>query len=699
VNGRIALAWALAVGLCAAAPAAARSTEFPEPEGLRSAVAFWMRVYLEVTTSGGLLHDARHLGVVYETIRLDPDDSPRTRQRHVDGRRRHWSALLERLGRGAAPSDERERAIAQMYELELGHPPTARDWQAASDRVRFQLGQRDKFREGLIRSGAYEAEMRAIFRDQGLPEDLAYLPHVESSFNLRAYSKYGAAGVWQFMRGTGRRFLTINYVIDERLDPRQATHAAARLLAENYRLLGSWPLAITAYNHGAAGMGRARRSLGTSDIDAIVHRYQSRSFGFASRNFYAQFLAARRIVSSYESWFGPLERDVPEVVDEVELPYFVQIDDVERYLGVSREVVQELNPALRPPVFRAGKRLPRGYTLRVPAGSVAGGEGREWLAQIPAVRRHDEQHASSYHVVERGDTLSSIASRYRTSVGRLVALNNLPGRHRIYKGQVLQLPDDGSAPAPPPRGLVKTATAAVPPPAPIPVAKPAPEPKAPPAPPEPMLAALPGAEPLALPDPVREPELSLAEPELSFAQPELSLLEPALPEAEPELSLGQPEPARIATAPAPPSPGADSRFRRVEDSRIVVDAGETLGHYAEWLEVSASRLRSLNRLRPGRSLQLGQRLVLDFSRVTPDVFLQRRIEYHKGIEEDFFGSYRVTGTLEHRLRKGESIWVLSHRTYAVPTWLIQRYNPELDLARLTPGTLLVIPVTEKLGQT
>jgi membrane-bound lytic murein transglycosylase D len=666
-----ALAWSLYASV-----ARAQAAEFPEPEALRSAVAFWMRIYLEVTTHGGLLHDARHLGLVYEKIPLDPDIGARANQRTVDARRRHWEAVLKRLAHGGSPSDERELEIARLYEQELGREPSGRDWRDAAERVRFQLGQRDKFRDGLIRSGGYEAEMRAIFRDAGLPEDLAYLPHVESSFNMRAYSKYGAAGIWQFMRGTGRRFLTINYVIDERLDPLHSTRAATRLLAENYRLLGTWPLAITAYNHGAAGMARAQRNLGTNDIGVIVHRHESPTFGFASRNFYAQFLAARRIAKSYESWFGPVQRDAPRVVDEVELPYFAQVDDLQKYLGISSQVIQDLNPALRPPVFRAGKRLPRGYVLRLPGGTIEG-DPQVWLAQIPAVNRHRDQQASSYHVVERGDTLSSIASRHRTTIGQLVALNNLPGRHRIFPGQVLQLPDRGTPAPPPARGLVATANAAVPP---VPQAKPAevvPIPDA-------VAEAGPVAEPAVLPEPEAVAVLE-TEPALE-TQPALA--------TQPELAA---QPALLATVPAPPSPGADSRFRRVDRGRIVVDAGETLGHYAEWLEVSAARLRALNKLRARRSLQIGQRLVLDFSRVNPDTFLQRRLEYHKGVEEDFFGSYRVTGTVEHRLRSGESLWVLSHRVYAVPAWLIQRYNPDLDLARLTPGTRLVIPVTEKLG--
>ena len=90
-------------------------------------------------------------------------------------------------------------------------------------------------------------------------------------------------------------------------------------------------------------------------------------------------------------------------------------------------------------------------------------------------------------------------------------------------------------------------------------------------------------------------------------------------------------------------------------------------------------------------------LRLDFAKVTPDVFQQRRLEYHKGIEEDFFGSFRVANTLEHKLKPGETLWLLSHKKYAVPGWLIRRYNPDVDLGKLVPGVVLVIPIVEKIG--
>jgi membrane-bound lytic murein transglycosylase D len=611
------------VGRPAEKVSAPLADEFPLPDELRTAVAFWMRVYLEVTTQGGLLHDSRHLGVVYETLRFESNQSSRSRQKHVDKHRRQWRNALRAMAKGRAPSNQDEETVLRLLELELGRPPTSSDLHRASNRVRFQLGQRDKFRDGIIRSGAYESVMRSIFREDGLPEDLAILPHVESSFNLKAYSKYGAAGVWQFMRSTGRRFMRVDYTVDERLDPIASTYAAARLLKENYESLGTWPLAITAYNHGVSGMRRAKRRVGTDDFAVIVQKYRSRTFGFASRNFYAQFLAARKVMRTYESFFGPLRRDDPEVVDEITLPFFVDVKELEKYLGVAPEVVQHYNLALRPPVFRAVKRIPRGYVLRLPAGTVDP-DPEQWVAALPAEFRHTAQRRSQYYTVRRGDTLSKIASRNGTSVRSLVALNSLSSRHRIYPGQTLQLPQGKSGTHKRSFALVKSAKAST--------------------------------EPKAIPKEKVQPVVG-------------------------------PPPRAVENTP----------FRRLDGDHVIVDASETLGHFSEWLEIRTQRLRELNHLPPRRKLRFGQRLRLDFSRVDRETFLQRRIEFHKGIEEDFFGVFTVTGTIDHKLRSGDSLWRLAHRTYRVPAWLIQSYNLGLDLTNLTPGETIKIPVVERSG--
>jgi membrane-bound lytic murein transglycosylase D len=115
-------------------------------------------------------------------------------------------------------------------------------------KIRCQIGQKDRFREGLIRSGAFIDEMKQIFHSYGLPMDLVYLPHVESSFNPKAYSKFGAAGIWQFVREAGKRYMTVGYAMDERWDPIRSSEAAAQLLKRSYEKFGSWPLAMIHLN-------------------------------------------------------------------------------------------------------------------------------------------------------------------------------------------------------------------------------------------------------------------------------------------------------------------------------------------------------------------------------------------------------------------------------------------------------------------
>jgi membrane-bound lytic murein transglycosylase D len=152
-----------------------------------------------------------------------------------------------------------ERRIAAMF----AKMPGSDRFQLAADRVRSQSGLRKRFAAGIGRWSGYREEMRDVFRARGLPTELIVIPLFESCFNLDAYSKVGAAGVWQFMPSTGRLFMRVDGAIDERRDPIRSTEAAAAYLGRDYELLGSWPLAITAYNHGRGGMARATSELGT----------------------------------------------------------------------------------------------------------------------------------------------------------------------------------------------------------------------------------------------------------------------------------------------------------------------------------------------------------------------------------------------------------------------------------------------------
>jgi membrane-bound lytic murein transglycosylase D len=441
--------------LAASTAAGAAGDPFPKPPALESAVSFWRRVFTEVDTNGGFIHDARDLGVVYEVVRHPESRSHRSRARHQERRKDHYEAILRRLatGRRTGLSDEERRVLALFPD----GVTNASLRQAASD-VRFQLGQADKFRAGLVRMGRWEGFIRRTFAERGLPTELVAVPHVESSFNPAARSHVGASGIWQFTRSTGRLFMRVDHVVDERNDPFLSTVAAARLLAQNYEKLEHWPLAITAYNHGAAGMARAVRSLGTTDMATIVERYRSRTFGFASRNFYVSVRAAMEIEENPERWFGPVRKDPPENPEILVLDHYYKVRTLADAFRVSPEVLREANPALRDPVWQGQKMVPRGYPLRVPRDPLRPAPDVV-VASVPAGERFTRQTPDLTHRVQRGETLSVIAARYGISQREIVALNGLRSAHRIYVGQTLKLPVRGGAPSvaaavPPPAGGV-----------------------------------------------------------------------------------------------------------------------------------------------------------------------------------------------------------------------------------------------------
>ena len=169
---------------------------------------------------------------------------------------------------------------------------------------------------------------------------------MESSYNPLALSKAGAAGVWQFTRGTGRRFMRIDRYVDERRDVYVATHAAAQYLKEAHAQLGSWASTVTSYNHGVDGILRAKRTVGTSDIGRLIREYDGPYFGFASKNFYAEFLAAVEVARDAEAHFGPLTQEPLEHVERFALPNMARFSSLAKAFATTEEELARLNPAL-----------------------------------------------------------------------------------------------------------------------------------------------------------------------------------------------------------------------------------------------------------------------------------------------------------------------------------------------------------------
>ena len=281
-------------------------------------------------------------------------------------------------------------------------------------RLRFQQGLKENFLAGLKMSGRYLPLMEEIFRKEGLPVELTRLPFVESSFNVHARSKVGASGIWQFMRSTGRLFLKINDVVDERNDPLRATEAAAKLLRGNYESLRTWPLAVTAYNHGRKGMMRAVRKVGSEDLEDVVDDYRSRTFGFASSNFFTELLAAIEVERHAEQYFGKVEREKPLRFYEVPLTSYIDINELAHFLKLDLAEIRTLNPAILDAAYSGKRLLPIGYKLRLPLPEDQSPDSaaRVFLAgfdQIPAMYKFSGQggHARASHRSARGKNATS----------------------------------------------------------------------------------------------------------------------------------------------------------------------------------------------------------------------------------------------------------------------------------------------------
>jgi len=714
----------LLIGLLAASTAGAAPRDFPQPGALERDIEFWKRIYSEVGTDAGLLHDSRDLSIVYEVVKIPTGLSNRSRGRHTDKRRKHYRKILLSLARGKRSGLSREeQRVLGLFESGVSNESLRQ----SAGRLRFQLGQANKFRAGVIRSGAYKPHILEILGDLRLPLEIAHLPHVESSYTPTVYSRIGAAGLWQFTRSTGRRFMRVDHVIDERLDPYRASLAAARLLEQNYRVTGSWPLAITAYNHGASGMRRASRKLGTKDIVKIVRNYRSRTFGFASRNFYVEFLAADSVASNAESYFGPLVLDQPIIFESLDMPFYASPNQISNAIGVDVKTLQQANPSLRPTVWRQAKYVPKGFKLQVPRASLPR-PLRESLASVPQKHQHARQTRDTKYTVRRGDTLSTIARRHHVRMSELVALNGLKSRNRIRIGQKLRLPSD-----------VTPATRNVAYKKPNPPSAPSPSRQRTAAPPESghykvrrgdnltkiadrfglgvaelvSMNTLKSRNRIFVGQRLRvDPASKVPSKSAKTAHPDaVASLSPARganpsssdlasangPKAtvEPAKSIEDSDSIGISDESAiEPSPGllADpSDYTVSSNGTIRVQTNETLGHYAEWLGLRTSRLRTINGLSYGEPVVVQQRLRLDFSNSRPEDFERVRIEYHRSLQEEFFAEWEIEGTLIHRVGPGDSLWLLSTRRFDVPIWLLRQYNPDVDLNALSTGTPLTIP--------
>ncbi len=682
-----------------------KHSNFPTPWDLRSKVEFWKKIYSKYSTRNIVIHDRDHLNVIYEVVDLNKSHrkhkaSSRKVRRYKKNRKRHIVAILKKLyrNRGKATTAE-EKAIAGKF----AHIPGYKKFKSAARRVRAQLGQADRFKAGLKRSGKYIREMRKIFRSHGLPEELTVLPHVESSFNYKAYSSAGAAGIWQFTRGTGRLFMKLNYTVDERRDPIVATDSAARLLKSNFRALRSWPLAITAYNHGTNGMKRAKRKYG-DNIGKIIKNYRSRSFGFASKNFYAEFLAALEVTRNYKRYFGRINFEPKFRYDMQLVRNYIPARTLAKKMGLPLDTLRGYNPALRKSVWSGRRHVPKGYKLRVPAG--LGDIARTAIASIPRSSRFSTQKMSKWHIVRRGDALSLIAKRYRVSLRSLKSANNLSS-NTIFKGQKLVIPGRAN------KRVAKRKTATV-----VVYKKPD----------SGEHYVMPGESLFVIserygmnmyklaringmrirdkihPGQILKLKKPAPAPKVASIAPVVAVKAhtPAKVKTGTAASM-ETELVKITTEPAKNDnrgfqlKRSDYAIKMISDNtgKVVVRPEETIGHYAEWSRVPVKRVLSLNRKKRMRHIRSGSPIKVPLSRVSAEQFEQKRLEYHMSLREDFYDAYKVDGEKEVSIKRGQSLWDLCVKENEAPIWLVRLYNPDARLNNLMPGDIITIPTVVK----
>lgn len=603
---------------------------FPQPPELQPDVDFWIDVFTRYGNDEGVLHDNRNLAVVYDRLPIPEKISSRERQRRVEKRRKELQAVLKSLASGKRNNlTAEESRVLALWPADVSNQTLA----TAAGQMRYQQGLKDRFRQGLQRSGRWRDYVNKEFSALNVPIEIAALPHVESSYNPDARSNVGASGIWQFTRSTGQRFLRVDHVVDERNDPYAATRAAARLMAYNYSITGNWPMAITAYNHGLGGVRRAMSQYGDTAYVDILRKYNGRTFGFASRNFYVAFLAAKEVDQNVEKYFPGLVVESPTDYSVASLSTYVSVSGLTKALGTTPAKLKQHNPALQATVWQESKYLPKGYEIRFPTSALQRPLS-EVLDTLPSSVVFSKQLPDMFHTVARGDTLSQIAETYNTRVSTLVALNNLNSRNSIRAGQSLRLPAAGPAAA--------------------------------------VVA-------IVVPEPIPEVQTTMTEPE-----PEVAEIVPAAMASEALTPLLDTVQTALLSDP--------SDYSVAADNTIEVQPLETLGHFGDWLEIKTQRLRDLNGLAFNTPVAVGQRIKLDLNAVDAKGFEERRIAFHGAQQDSFFREHVISGVTEHTIKTGESIWILALRKYDVPIWLFRQYNPGIDVHRVQPGTKVQIPL-------
>jgi len=419
---------------------------FSVPPILRARVDFWKDIFSTYGSAQTVIHHRDFPQIVFGVVDLSQEKavmSPVAFDRYKDSIEKRTvddlKAQLLELSTGAEPRTTfQEKAVRLMQDIPGG--PAKYKRIVDEDLVRTQTGIRERYAEAVRRASRYLPIMEQIFSaEYGLPKELTRIPFIESSFDYTAYSSVGAAGIWQFMPRTARAHrMLVGRNVDERRDPIKATRAAAEYLRSAYNSLGAWPLAITSYNHGVGGVRSKVRKAGTADLPTIIEDPNERFFGFASTNFYPEFLAAVEIFADPQRYFPEVREEPPLQVVSYQVRTPLTASQLASRLGMSTEDLKEANYALLDSVWSGRARIPAGYTLRVPAHFKARGDAIFSGASASYEFDSPQEPLQATYTVKRGEDLDAIARKVGVSTSSLMRINHLSSE-RVRSGQTLRL--------------------------------------------------------------------------------------------------------------------------------------------------------------------------------------------------------------------------------------------------------------------
>ena len=305
----------------------------------------------------------------------------------------------------------------------------------------FTIGREKRFFiDSYRRSGRFREKIVKALKAAGLPEELSWLPLIESGYKVNAYSHARALGLWQFIPSTGYKFgLQRNKFIDERMDPEKSTRAAIEYLKELHRIFGDWATVLAAYNCGEGRVLRVIRSQNVNYLDNFWDLYNR--LPRETARYVPRFLATLHILNNPETYgLDRVSLDPPMEFETVAISKQVHLKNVAKAIGVDEKTLKDLNPELRYRILSGDN-----YRLRIPPGNSDALMAK--IDQIPV--SHPPQRAYAYHRVRNGETLSVIARKYRSSVRSIMRANNLRRSNFIVAGKRLKIPRRGYMPSKP----------------------------------------------------------------------------------------------------------------------------------------------------------------------------------------------------------------------------------------------------------